>query len=180
MRRVLSSFWIVPGVAQNWRALPCAIWSNLCWWAGPQSDPMSVPSPPLGPQSDWCVPYLPLSQGKDSLWTGVAPVWATCTLPGLWCSFDGIWRISRGGSARCTRAGEAGSARFAIIDLLQEGSCSTEREADPSEGWIHRSAVLGVCVVPASSVTGTVSLWDFVQGMGKGDRASQHLCSPPI
>ena len=39
---------------------------------GPQSDLMSVPSPLLGPQSDWCVPYLPLSQRQDSLWSGVA------------------------------------------------------------------------------------------------------------
>ena len=46
------------------------------WWAWPQSYLMSVPSPPLGPQSEWCVPYLPLSQGQDSLWSGVAPVWA--------------------------------------------------------------------------------------------------------
>ena len=44
------------------------------WWSGPQSDPMSAPSPPLGPQSDWCVPYLPLSQGQDSLWSSVVPV----------------------------------------------------------------------------------------------------------
>ena len=77
------------------------------WWVGPQSDPMSVPSPPLGPRSDWCVPYLPPSQVQDSLWSGVAPVWATCTLPGLWCCFDGIWCISRGGSARCTGKGGA-------------------------------------------------------------------------
>ena len=73
----------------------CAVWSNLRWWAGPQSDLMSAPSPPLGPQPDWCVPYLPLSQGQDSLWSGVASVWSTCTLPGLWRCFNGIWSISR-------------------------------------------------------------------------------------
>ena len=69
---------------------PCAVLNNLCWWAGPQTDLMSAPSPPLGPQSDWCVPSLPLSQGQDSLWSGVAPAWATCTLPGLWCWGSGI------------------------------------------------------------------------------------------
>ena len=90
---------------------------------------MSVPSPPLGPQSDWCVPYLTLSQRQDSLWSGVAPVWATCTLPGLWCCFCRIWCISRGGSARCPGAGEAGLARFAVDDPLWEGPCSTRREA---------------------------------------------------
>ena len=140
---------------------PCAVWSNLRWWAGPKSDLMSDPSPPLGPQSDWCVPYLPFFQGQDSLWNGVAPVWATCTLPGLWCCFYGIWHISQVGSARWTEVGGADSARFAFGGPLQEGPCGTGREADPLEGWIHRSTALGVCKVQASSVTGTGSLWDF-------------------
>ena len=129
---------------------PCTVWNNLCWWAGPQSDLMSVSSPPLGPHSDWCVPYLPLSQGQDSLWSGVAPIWAICTLPDLWCFFDGIWHISQGGSARCTGAGGAGLALFAVGGPLWERPCSTGREADPSEGWIHRSTGLGVCLVQAS------------------------------
>ena len=144
--------------------------------AGPQSDPMSVSSPPLGPQSDWCVPYLPLSQGQDSLWSGVAPVWATCTLPGLWCCFNGICHISQGG--QCTVAGGAGSAHFAFGGPLQEGPCGTGREADLSVGWIHRSTVLGVCAVQTSSVSGAGSFWDFGWGMGEGDGAGQHLCSP--
>ena len=155
---------------------PCGVWSNLSWWVGPQSDLMSAPSPPLGPQSDWCVPYLPLSEGQDSLWSGLAPVWATCTLPGLWCCFSGIWRISRAGSARCTGAGGAGSARFAFGGLLREGLCGTGREADPSEGWVHSVG----CLCGASKfMTGTGSLWDFGWGMGEGDGASQCLCSPP-
>ena len=83
--------------------------------AGLQSDLMSVPSPPLGPQSDWCIPYLLLSQGQDSLWSGVAPVWATWTLPGLWCCFSGIWRISQGESARCTGVGGAGLAHALLL-----------------------------------------------------------------
>ena len=146
----MSSFWVVPVVAWNCRAFPHAVRSNLCWWAGPQSDLMSALSPPLGPQSDWCVPYLPLSQGQDSLWSGVAPVHATCTLPGLWCCFDGIWHISWGGSG-CTGAGGAGLARFAVSGPLREGPCSTRgRQADLSEGWIHRSTALGICTVQAS------------------------------
>ena len=151
----------------------------MCWWAGPQSDPMSAPSPVLGPQSVWCVPYLPLSQREDSLWSGVAPVWATCTLPGLWCCFDGIWHISQGGSAWCTAVGGAGLACFAAGGPLREGPCSTRREADPSEGWIHRSTAFGVCTVQASLVTGTGSLWNFGWGMGEGYGACQSLCSPP-
>ena len=129
--------------------------------------PDVCPSPPLGPQSDWCLPYLPLSQGQNSLWSGVAPVWASCTLPGLWCCFDGIWRISWGGSTRYTVAGGVGSARFAFSGPLQEGPCSTRSEANPSEGWIHRSTALGVCMVQASSVMGTGSLWDFGWGWEK-------------
>ena len=120
--------------------------------------PDVCPQPTLGPQSDWCVPYLPLSQRQDSLWSGVAPVWATCTLPGLWCCFYGIWCISWGGSTRCTGVGGADSAHFAFSGRLQEGPCGTGREADPSEGWIHQSIVLGVCAVQASSLLGTGSL----------------------
>ena len=149
----------------------------MCWWARPQSDLLSAPRPPLGPQSEWYAPYLPLSQGQDSLWSGVALVWATYTLPGLWCCFDGIWCISQGVSARCTGAGGVDSGRFAFGGLLWEGPCGTGREADPSEGWIHRSTALGVCVVQASSVTGTGSLWDFGWGMREGDGAFQRLCS---
>ena len=58
---------------------------------------------------------------------------------------DGIWHISRGGSVRCTGAGGAGLACFAVSGLLQEGPCSTRREADPSEGLTHRSTGLGIC-----------------------------------
>ena len=80
---------------------------------GSQSDPMSALRPPLGPQSDWCVPYLLLSQGQDSLWSGVAPVWAACTLPGMWSCFNGIWprayqmgwihKVQRGGRGKLSQ-----------------------------------------------------------------------------
>ena len=139
---------------------------------------MSVPTPPLGPQSDWCVPYLPPSQGQYSLWSGVAPVWATCTLPGLWSCFDGIWCISWGGSARCTGVGGADLASFAPGGPLWEGPCSTGKEAGPLEGWIHRSTALGICTVQASSVTGTSSLWNFGWGIGEVDGTYQPCCSP--
>ena len=128
---------------------------------------MSVPSPPLGPQSDWCVPYLPLSQGQDSLWSAVASVWATCTLPVLWYCFDGIWHISQGGSTRCTGAGRAISACFAFGGPLREGSCGTGRESDPPEGCIHGSTALGVCVVQASSLTGTASFGILAGGWAR-------------
>ena len=92
----------------------------------------------------------------------------------------GIWRISWGGSARCTGVGGAVSSCFSFGDPLREGPCGTGRESDPPpEGRIHRSTALGVCVVQASSLTGTGSLWDFAWGMGEGDGAGEHLCSPP-
>ena len=53
------------------------------------------------------------------------------------------------------------------------------RQADPSEGWIHRSTALGVCMVQASSVMGTGSLWDFGWGMREGDGAGERLRSRP-
>ena len=49
--------------------------------------------------------------------------------------------ISQGGSARCIGVGEAGLSSFAISGPLQEGPCSTGREAGLSEEWIHRSSV---------------------------------------
>ena len=76
--------------------------------------------------------------------------------------------------------GGAGSAHFSYGDLLWEGPCSTRRESDlRREGWIRRSTALGVCVVQASSLTGTGSLWDFGWGMGGGDGPGKRLCSSP-
>ena len=84
----------------------------------------------------------------------------------------GIWHISWGGSARCTGVGGAGSVHFSFRDPLWERLCGTRRESDLlPEGWICRSTALGVCMVQASSLTGTGSLWDFGWGMGEGDGA---------
>ena len=151
------------------------------WWARPQSDPMSVPSPPLGPQSYWCVPYLPFFQGQDSLWSVVCPLsglLAHCQACAAASMGYGQGRISRGGSARCTGVGGAGLARFAMGGPLWEKPCSTGREAGPSEAWIHRRTALGICTVQASLVRGTGSLWNFSWEMGEGNGTSQRLCSP--
>ena len=108
-------------------------------------------------------------------------MWATCRLPGLWCCFYGNWHVSHGGSARCTGAEGAGSARFSLSDPLQEGPWGAWRESHPPplEGWIHRSTELGVCAERTSSLAGTGSLWDFGWGMGEGDGTGERLCSPP-
>ena len=161
------------------RHFPCTVWSSLCWWAGPQSHPMSVPSQPLASQSDWCVPYLPLCLGQDSLWSCVAPVWATCTLPGLRCCLYGIWCISQGGSARCTREGRAGSAQFAVGGSLREGPCSTRREeCRPVQEMDLQKHSIG-CLCSASKFgDATGSLWEFGSGMAEGDGAGERPCSP--
>ena len=131
---------------------------------------MSAPSPLLGPQSDWCAPYLPLSPRGRTHCGAVCPLSGllahcqACDAPSMG---SGQGHIRQGGSARCTGAGGAGLASFAIGGALQEGPCSTGREAGPLEGWIHRSKALAVCMVQASSVMGSGSLWNFSWGMGE-------------
>ena len=136
MNSSVLSFWIVPGVVQTAGHFPRAVLNNLRWWAGLQSDLMSAPSPTLGPQSDWCVPSLSVSEGWDSLWYGVSRLSYLHTARLV---VRGFWRIRWGGSARCTGAGEAGSVRFSFRDPLWEGPCVTRRESYPPEGWIRRS-----------------------------------------
>ena len=172
----ISSFWIVLEWRRNAKLFPCAVWSNLCWWSGPQSDLMSAPSPLLGPQSDWCVPYLPLSQGQDSLWSGVAPVWVTCTLPGLWCCFYGIWCLA--GVDLQGAQGPEGQFQLSLPLVVRGALRHWEggrhiRGMDPQK---HS----GGCLRGASKFPeGNWFPLGFWLGMDKGDGASQHLCSPP-
>ena len=108
-------------------------------WAGPQSDLMSAPSPPLGPQSDWCVPSLPLSRG--GIHGGVVwPVWATCTLPDLcWGSgvLAGVGRQGVGG-----REGQAQLTSPSVIRLgrgsVAPGGSQTHRRDGSAEAqsWV--------------------------------------------
>ena len=68
--------------------------------------------------------------------------------------------------------GRDGQALLALPPLVYFG-----RGPAAPGGIFCRSTKLGVCVVEASSVTGTGSLWDFGWGMGEGDGAAQPLCS---
>ena len=134
----------------------------------------------LGPQSGWCVPDFSSCRGRTHcgvVWS-LSGLLAHCQACGAALMGSGQGHIRQGGSARCTGAGGAGLACFVVSGPLREGPCSTRREAGPSEGWIHRNIALGVCVVQASLVTGTGSLWNFGWGMGDGNGACQHLCSP--
>ena len=134
------SFWLVPVVAPNFRR-------NLCWWAEPQSDPMSALSLPLGPQTGVYL-IFPSPRGRTHcgvLWP-LSELLAHCQACGAALMGSGHVCIRRGRSARCTGAGGPGLACFAVGDPLQQGPCSTGREAGRSEVWIHRNTALGICV----------------------------------
>ena len=106
------------------------------------------------------------------------PIWATCTLPGLWCRGSGVLAgVDQQGAQG--REGQAQLAfpleiHFGRGPAAWEGS-QTRSQRDGSEEAQH----FGVCVVQASSLTGIGSLWDFGWGMGEGDGAGERLCSPP-
>ena len=136
---------------------------NWIWWAEPQSDLMSAPSPLLGHSQTGVCLLFPSPRG--GIHCGVVwPLWATCTLPGLWCWGSSVLaRVDRQGAQ-----GREGQAQlFSFGGPLREGPCGTGRELDPLEGWICRSTVLGVCVVQASSLAGTGSLWHFGWGWAR-------------
>ena len=144
-----------------------------------------------GHSQTWCLPpahrwghsqtgvCLLFPSPRGGIHCGVAwPIWATCTLPGLWCWGSGV--LAGVGRQGARGAGGAGLARFSLGDPLQEGPCGSRRESDPlTEVWLRRSTELGVCAERASSLAGTGSLRDFGWGMGGGDGAGERLCSPP-
>ena len=104
------------------------------------------------------------------------PIWATCTLPGLWCWGSGVLA----GVDRQGAQGGEGQVRLLFLWRSASGGALQHREGvRPTEGWICRSIALGVCVVQASSLAGTGSLWDFGWGMGQGDGTGEGLFSLP-
>ena len=153
---------------------PCAVLSNLSQRVVLQSDLMSAPSPPLGPQSDWCVPSLPPPRGR--IHCGVAwPVWATCTLPGLWCWGSGILA----GVVWHGVQGREGQAQLAFPWRSTLGGALQHQEGVRPAGGLDPQKYSVGCLC-ASSLAGTGSLWEFGWGMGEGDGSGQRLCSPPI
>ena len=68
---------------------PCAVLNNLRWWVGLQSNLVSAPSPRWGhSQTGVCLLF---PSPRSGIHCGVVwPVWATCTLPGLWCWGFGV------------------------------------------------------------------------------------------
>ena len=85
---------------------------------GAQSDLMSAPSPPLGPQSDWCVPYLSLSQDR----THCGVVWP---LSGLLahCQAYGVAWMGSGVLPGVDLQGAQGPEGQAQLALLMVVSC---------------------------------------------------------
>ena len=63
---------------------------------------------------------------------------------------------------------------------MAAGGSQTHRRDGSAEAQMDlQSTALGVCVVQASSLAGTGSLWDFGWGLGGGDGAGERLCFPP-
>ena len=68
------------------------------------------------------------------------------TRPGLLCCFYGIWRISRGGSARCTGVGGEGLACFAVSGPCGKKAGRPVAGMDPqkhSVGCFHGASNFG-------------------------------------
>ena len=144
--------------------------------------PDVYPSPPLGPQSDWCVPSLPLSWGGIHCGVGW-PIWATCTLPGLWCWGSGVLV----GGDRQGAQGWEGKALLAFPLEICFGRGPAALGGSQIRLRIRRSTTLGVCAVQVSSLARTGSFWDFGWGMGEGDGAGgafvprqAELCPPGL
>ena len=82
------------------------------------------------------------------------------------------WDLANGVLARVDLQGAQGREGQAQLALLLVVPCGRGpaapggRQADPSEGWIHRSTALSICEVPASSVTELVPFGISAGGMG--------------
>ena len=140
-------------------------------------DLMSAPSPLLGTQSDWCVSYLPLSQGQDSLWSGVAPVWATCTLSGLWCcSLMGSGVLA---SVDLQGAqGQEGQAQLIVPWSPAVGALQHREGGRPIGGMDPQKHSVGSLHGASKFGDRNWFPWDFTWEMGEGDGTGQCLCSP--
>ena len=111
------SFWVVPAVAPNCRALPL-VGSNLCWWVG-CSQTQCLSKPTTGTKVRLvCTLSSPLQgAGLTVEWCG--PCLCYMHTARLVVLLQWIWHISWGGSARCTVVGGAGLVHFAVCGPLQ-------------------------------------------------------------
>ena len=73
-------------LAPNCRALPLCCPEKLVLVVRAVFRPDVCPQPTAGDTVRLACTLSSLFQGQDLLWGGVAPVWATCTLPGLGCA----------------------------------------------------------------------------------------------
>ena len=118
---------------------------------GPQSDLISAPSLPLEPQSDWCVPYLPLSQGRTHCGVGwpLSGLFAHCQA----CS--AALMESDQGRIRVDLQGAQGQEGQALIAVPWGVPCRRGPVAPGGKQthWRDRSTVFGICEVQTSLVT---------------------------
>ena len=140
------------------------LWGETCLGGRGHSQTQCLPSAHLwGHSLTGMYLNFPSPRGRTHcgvLWplSGLLGHCQACGAASMGC---GQGRVGWGGYTRYRGAGGTGLAGFAIGGPLREGPCSTRREADPWEGWIHRSTALVICAVQVSSVTGTGSLWNF-------------------
>ena len=124
------SFWVVPAVAPNCRALPLCCPEKLVLVGRPQSDPMSAPAHYWGHSQTGVYLIFRFPKGTSHVCvSGVAPVWLFAHFQACGASSMGSGQgcFTGGGSARCTEAGGVGLACFALGGPLQEAPCSTRR-----------------------------------------------------
>ena len=106
----------------------------------------------------------------------VWPIWATCTLPGLWCWGSGILAgvDQQGAQGRegQTQLAFPWEIRFGRGPVAPGGSQTRWRDGSTeAQRWVFSGA---------SKFPGrTGSLWDLGWGMGEGDGAGKPLCSLP-
>ena len=141
----------------------------------PQSDVMSAPAHRWGHSQAGVCLLFPSPRG--GILCGVAwPIWATCTLPGLWCWGSGILA----GVDRQGAQGREGQAQLAIPSEIHFGRGPAALGGSHHHCWRDGSAeAQGWVFARCKELTGTESLWDFGWGMGEGDGAGECLCSPP-
>ena len=93
------------------------------------------PSPLLGPAGLVCVVIFPSPQGKSHFGVVLAPLRATCTLPGFWHYVGGGVALAMGlleGTDPQENMGEGAPRQQGPLDVPWKGTCSWQDQGMPS------------------------------------------------